>query len=62
MSRAQREQQHHEQRRSKYKDRNPYTSRIVKAPTKRDREDSLRHAVTHHDYDAFEDYDEWESK
>lgn len=38
---------------------NAYTSKIVKPPTKQRLESQLRHAVTHHDVDAFEDYDDW---
>lgn len=30
-----------------------------KTPSKRQREDTLKHAVTHQDDDALEDYDEW---
>jgi hypothetical protein len=36
----------------------PYTSRILKTPSKRELEASLRHAVRNHDHDALEDYDE----
>lgn len=36
----------------------PYTSKIVKPPTKLELEQSLRHAVRNHDADALEDHDE----
>jgi hypothetical protein len=36
----------------------PYTSRIMKAPSKRELEARLNHAVRNHDFDALEDYDE----
>lgn len=38
----------------------PYTSKIVKPPSQQRRDTTLRHAVTHKDADAFEDYDEWD--
>lgn len=41
---------------------NPYTSKIVKPPTKQHLRDTLRHAVSHRDNDAYEDYDEWDFK
>jgi hypothetical protein len=40
----------------------PYTSKIVKPPSKQQRDTALRHAVTHKDADAIEDYDEWDWK
>lgn len=36
----------------------PYVSKIVKKPSKHRLEDELRHAVSHSDLDALEDYDE----
>ena len=36
----------------------PYTAKIKKVPSKRELEDTLRHAVNHHDFNALEDYDE----
>jgi hypothetical protein len=43
------------------KDRiDPYTSRILKTKSKARREQNLKHAVTHGDVDALEDYDEYD--
>jgi len=36
----------------------PYTSRILKTPSKRELDASLRHAVRNRDFDALEDFDE----
>jgi hypothetical protein len=36
----------------------PYTSRILKQPSKRELDATLKHAVRNHDYDALDDYDE----
>jgi hypothetical protein len=38
----------------------PYKSKIVKPPSQQRRDTTLRHAVTHKDKDAIEDYDEWD--
>ena len=38
---------------------NPYTSKIVKVPTKQKMDIELRQAVKNNDTEAFEDYDEW---
>jgi len=38
----------------------PYTSKIVNPPSQQRRDQTLRHAVTHQDFDALEDYDEWD--
>lgn len=36
----------------------PYTAKIRKPPSKRELEDTLRHAVSHRDTNSLEDYDE----
>ncbi len=41
---------------------NPYTAKILKPPSQQHLKDTLRHAVSHRDDDAFEDYDEWNAK
>jgi hypothetical protein len=40
----------------------PYTSKIVKPPSNQHLNDELRRAVTQHDADALEDWDEWNWK
>lgn len=37
----------------------PYTSKIIKPPSKRHLEDVLKHAVRTKDNDVFEEYDEY---
>lgn len=44
---------------SKKREPSPYVSKIIKRPSKQRLEDALRHAVSHSDLDALEDYDEW---
>lgn len=44
---------------SKKREPSPYVSKIIKRPSKQRLEDTLRHAVSHSDMDALEDYDEW---
>ncbi len=44
--------------RSRKQQPDPYTARINKGPSQRELEDTLRHAVRNHDFDALEDYDE----
>lgn len=49
-----------QQTRSRKREPNAYNSKIIKPPSKARLEQELRHAVTHRDNDAFEDYDdEW---
>jgi hypothetical protein len=36
--------------------------RFIKVPSKTRRQNELKHAVTHADSEAFEDYDEWDPK
>lgn len=36
-----------------------YTSKIIKLPSKQQLQTELRHAVSHSDYEAFEEYDDW---
>lgn len=38
----------------------PYKSKIVKPPSQQQRDNALRHAVTHRDGEALEDWDEWD--
>lgn len=44
---------------SKKREPSPYVSKIIKRPSKQRLEDALRHAVSHSDMDALDDYDEW---
>ena len=44
--------------RSRKQQPDPYTSRITKKASKRELKDTLRHAVSHRDFDALEDFDE----
>jgi hypothetical protein len=38
---------------------NAYNSKIAKPPSKQQLQTELRHAVSHGDYEAFEEYDDW---
>ena len=40
----------------------PYKSKIVNPPSQQRRNTSLRHAVTHKDKRAIDEYDEWDWK
>lgn len=60
MSRHARQSQSSHKKSKHKQEPNPYTARILKSPSKQEREDTLRHAVRHRDTDAFEDYDEWD--
>jgi len=42
------------------KEPSAYDTKIVKPPSKTELRNTLQHAVLTQDYEAFEDYDEWE--